>query len=456
MNISALLSPLRRLQRGQQATILLMCVLFLVLAALAGGTYRMNNGDGWRTLRVAGVDDRNRYQQFSPYPEHFQFLPLAAVKPTNLVPVSSAAAVTETSALIQRGLGSQRYSTRWVCWFYLALYLSGITAILLRGRMLAGAALLVLLLNPYVWSFFNSPFEDSLLIALTPLLTFFAFATTPLGYMGSRWLGLIVTASKVQFLPFFLIGVRRTTWRRNAAVILVGLLCVGALLFKNTKFAVANGYNRYFNGMAYSMASVSSWEAADFHARKKLASTMVRADGIQLPAGTAAYWGSSFWPEGDALPEARLAEMSTHFRSWYWATLSANPQYAYRVVTEPILTAVKADYRMDYLFASSLPPALLEPYSLLTRHLGALSLLATLCSLILAIHTRRLRFVLYNLFFLGYPVLAVYGDGYYELEKHLFPITLLGLVMPLTHLLLALPSRRPSTTAPRASVVVGG
>lgn len=444
--------PLNRLRRGQRLTILLMCVLFLALAALAGGTYRMNNGDGWRTLRAAAVDDRDKYQQLRPYPPYFQFMPLAAVKPTDLVPVSSAAAITETAALIQRGLGFQRYNTLWVCWFYLALYLTGITAILLRGRMLAGGALLVLLVNPYILSFFNSPFEESLLIALIPLLTFFAFEKNALGYMGSRWTGLFITASKVQFLPFFLVGLRRTSWRRNAAVILIGLLCVGALLFKNSKFAVPNSYNRYFNGLAYSMASVSSWDASDFHAREKLAPSTVRTDLVQLPAGTAPYWGSSFWPAGDALPEAQLEEMRTHFRSWYWSTIHANPQYAYRVLTEPILTAFKADYRMDYLFGSSLPPALLAPHSLLTRHLGAISLIATLCSLILALYARQMRFVLYNLFLLGYPILVVYGDGYYELEKHLFPITLLGLVFPLTHLLYGTTAVTSISTRARSSI----
>jgi hypothetical protein len=452
MNVSALFSPLRRLRRGQQATILLMCALFLVLSTLAGGTYRMNNGDGWRILRSAMVENQDSYQSHRPYPQYFQFLPLSAVKPGDFVPFSSAAAVTETAALIQRGLGFQRYNTLWVCWFYLALYLSGLTGILLRGHKLAGGALLVLLLNPYILSYFNSPFEDSLLIALIPLLAFFAFEKNTLGYLGSQWAGLLVTASKVQFLPFFLIGLRRTTWRRNAAVILIGVLCVGALMFKSSKFAVPNGYNRYFNGLAYSMASVSSWDAVDFKARAKVAPTVVRADQVQLPAGTAQYWGTSFWPEGNALPEAQLDDMSRHFRSWYWSTIFANPQYAYRVVTEPLLTALKADYRIEYLFQSSLPPALLAPYSLLTRHLGPVSLLATLCSLALALYTRQLRFVLYNLFLLGYPILAVYGDGYYELEKHLFPVTLLGLVFPLTHLIYGTTAVTSISTRARSSI----
>jgi len=437
-----------RALRRQRLTLLLMCALFLALAALAGGTYRMNNGDGWRTLRAAAVDDRDKYQQLRPYPRYFQFLPLAAVKPTDLVPVSSAAAITETAALIQRGLGFQRYDTLWVCWFYLALYLSGITAILLRGRMLAGGALLVLLVNPYVLSFFNSPFEESLLIALIPLLTFFALEANSL----ERWTGLCITASKVQFLPFFLIGLRRTSWRRNAAVILIGLVCVGALLFKNSKFAVPNSYNRYFNGLAYSMASVSSWNAHDFRAREKLAAEMVRSDLVTLPAGTAPYWGSSFWPAGDALPAAQLEEMRSYFGAWYWSTVRANPRYAYRVLTEPILTAFTADYRMDYIFGSSLPSAVLAPHAMLTRHLGEISLLATLGSLMLALYARQLRFVIYNLFLLGYPILVVYGDGYYELEKHLFPITLLGVVFPLTHLLYGTTAVTSISTRARSSI----
>jgi hypothetical protein len=305
-------------------------------------------------------------------------------------------------------------------------------------------------------SYFNSPFEDSLLIALIPLLTFFAFERNVLAHHANQWLGLLITASKVQFLPFFLIGLRRRAWRRNVIVMLVGMLCIAALLFKNSKFSSANRYNGYFNGLAYSMASVSSWDARDFDARRALAPAMVRADTLRLPAQAAPYWGTSYWPTGDALPAAQQMELAPNLRRWYWSTIFDNPRYAHRVVTEPILTAFKADYRMNYIFGSSLPAAALAPHAQLMRHLGALSLIATLCSLALALYGRQLRFTIYNLFLLGYPILVVYGDGYYELEKHLFPTTLLGLVFPLAHLLRAVPSRRADTATARADIAAAG
>ncbi|WP_295997848.1 hypothetical protein [Rugamonas sp.] len=444
--IASMMAAWRRTPYSSRVKAGLVALLLLALSLSMGQVERINNGDGWRTLRSAQVASDHGYAAFAPFPRYFTFRPSAEIGMVDLIPMSSTGALVQTWAGVQRALGAEQFDFRWLSLTYLALYLGGILLIMLELHWAAGTALLLLLLNPYILAYFNSAYEESLVIALAPLLVYCALRDGTAVRRGSRALALLITASKVQFLPMMLSGLRRARWQHNAGFLLLALLLGGGIAVKGSKFSIPNGYNRYFNGLAYSMAGVSSWPARDFSGRAALAASRIDPATVHFPAGSEdarPYWGSSYWPTGAALAQPQQDLLGTHLRAWFWSTLLANPQYAYRIVSEPITTAAGADYRMDYLFRSTLPAPLLAPYGVLMRYWGALALLASTLSLLAALRARQVRYALYSLFLLGYPWLVVYGDGYFEFEKHLFPITLLGVLFPLARLLM----RRPPTPA---------
>lgn len=414
-----------------------MLLLFLLMASMAGQVQLRNNGDGWRVLRSALIAAPPDYYVHQLFPQYMPFKPLAQVQRVELVPMSSTAAIVELISFIQRGLGCEQFNFLWVSRFYLALYLGGALLLLWRARLLVAVPALLLLLNPYILALFNAPFEEGLVIALIPLLCHVAVARGPVAEFASQAVALLITGSKVQFLPLLFSGIRSLQWRRNLVFLALGALLIAGISFKGSKFALVNSYNRYFNGMAYSMAGVSSWPAHDEAARRQLAMQTVRPEQVRFPADAydaRQYWGSSYWPVGDSLAPAQRDYLASHLRPWFWSTARANPGHAFRLLSEPVATAATADFRLLYLFHSNLPPALLAPYQLLTRHLGALGLLAICLSLFIAARRRDGRHLLYGLFLLGYPLLVVYGDGYYEFEKHMFAVVILSIVFPIAQL----------------------
>lgn len=416
---------------------LAMLLLFLLLAPMAGQVQLHNNGDGRRVLRSALIDAPPDYYMHRVFPQFMPFKPLAQVPRADLVPMSSTAAIVELISLVERGLGCEQFNFLWVSRFYLALYLAGALLLLLHTRLLFAVPALLLLINPHILAIFNSPYEEALVIALIPLLSYVAVVRGPVADLASKAVALLITGSKVQFLPFLLSGVRTLQWRKNLLFLALGALLIAGITIKGSKFSLANSYNRYFNGLAYSMAQVSSWPAHDEAARRQLAGQMVRPDQVTFPADAypvRQYWGSGYWPLGDSLNEAQRAYLASHLRSWFWSTVRSNPGQAFHLLSEPAATTFTADFRMQYLFHSSLPPALLLPYEALTSRLGALALLAIGVSLLISVRQRHGRHLLYGLFLLGYPLLVVYGDGYYEFEKHMFAVVILSIVFPLAQL----------------------
>lgn len=454
--VRELQAMLDKSSRADRLRAVAMLLLFLLLASMAGEVQLRNNGDGWRVLRSALIDAPPDYYVHQLFPQYMPFKPLSQVQRVDLVPMSSTAAIVELISFVERGLGCEQFNFLWVSRFYLALYLAGTLLLLLRTRLLIAVPVLLLLLNPHILALFNAPFEEGLVIALIPLLCYVAVVRGPLADFASKAIALLVTGSKVQFLPFLFSGVRSLQWRKNLLFLALGAVLIAGISVKGSKFAVVNSYNRYFNGMAYSMAGVSSWPAHDEAARRQLAMQTVRPEQVQLPADAynfRQYWGSSYWPVGDSLAPAQRDYLASHLRPWFWSTLRANPGHAFRLLSEPVATAAAADFRMLYLFRSSLPPALQAPYQALTRHLGALGLFAICLSLFIAVRKRNGRHLLYGLFLLGYPLLVVYGDGYYEFEKHMFAVVILSIVFPIAQLTAGQGlARRRTDATPAASL----
>jgi hypothetical protein len=97
-------------------------------------------------------------------------------------------------------------------------------------------------------------------------------------------------------------------------------------------------------------------------------------------------------------------------------------------VTEPIFTMAKADYRMTYLFLSDLNKGWLDMHALVMQWFGLLVLLSSMTILVISIRNRTPWYAIVVCASLMYPLFVVYGDGYYEFEKHVFPVLFLVVV----------------------------
>lgn len=466
LTLHKMIERLRLLAPASRARAAGVAVLFVVLAVFAGQVQLRSNGDGWRILRSAQIDAPAGFYQHETFPQYFPFKARADIKLFDLVPMSSTAALVELISFVQRGLGCERFNFLWVSRVLLACYLGGLALIAWRARPVLFIGVMLLAINPYILAYFNSPYEESLVIALAPLLCYCAILQGRQLERSGKVLALLICASKVQFAPLTLAGLRTLQWRRNLLFLALVAMLIGGISLKGSKFSLQNGYNRFFNGLAYSVAQVSSWPAHDQAARLALAPQLVKPGQLRFPADAGLieqYWGSSFWPTGNDLTAEQQRYFVSHYRSWYWSTLQANPGQLLRILSEPLATMVSADYRMEYIFRTSIAPELMAGYQLLNRYFGVLALAAIVLGLFISMRAGALRHVLYGLFFLGYPLLVVYGDGYYEFEKHLFPVLLISVMFTVAQLFAApaaladLPARTsgPAGGQPQAGRQVG-
>jgi hypothetical protein len=411
-----------------------IAIIFIGLVLYAQKMQRPNNGDGWRVLRSAQIIVPPDYLNHLPFSRLYEFKEMHAIKAVDLVPMSSTAAVVEVISFVERAAAFKKFDFLWVTVFYLAIYVAGMGLMVINNRPAIVVPILLLLVNPYILAHFNSPYEEGLFIALCPMLSVLLMnGVRPEGLIG-RGIALSAAASKVQFIPAFLVCLKGFRIKENAAYLLFSVLIICALVMKASKFNEVNGYNRYFNGLSYSISQVSAWPAHDFVARRSIAGAMTETKDIAFPENSLKikqYWGSSFWPTGDKLGSDEQKFIFAHVGKWFWQTISLNPQYGYRLLTEPVLTMGKADYRMNYIFKSDLDQQWLDFHALAMQNFGAIFIVLSIGGLIIASRNKNTKHMLVFAFLLMYPVMVVFGDGYYEFEKHMFPALFLGVVFGL-------------------------
>jgi hypothetical protein len=411
-----------------------IAIIFIGLVLYTQKIQRPNNGDGWRVLRSAQIIVPPDYLNHLPFSRLYEFKEMHAIKAVDLVPMSSTAAIVEVISFAERAVTFKKFDFLWVTAFYLAMYVAGMGLMVVNNRPVIAVPILLLLVNPYILAHFNSPYEEGLFIALCPMLSALLMNGVRSEGLIGRGIALSAATSKVQFIPAFLLGLKGFRIKENTDYLLLSVLIMCAVVMKASKFNEVNGYNRYFNGLSYSISQVSTWPAYDFEARRSLANEMTETKDIVFPEGSLKikqYWGSSFWPTGVKLDGDEQKFIFSHVGKWFWQTISLNPQYGYRLLTEPVLTMGKADYRMNYIFRSDLSQQWLGFHALAMQNFGVIFIVLSIGGLIIAIRNRNTKHVLVFVFLLLYPVMVVFGDGYYEFEKHTFPAMFLGVVFGL-------------------------
>ena len=420
-----------------------MLIIFAGLIPLSQHVQRPANGDGKRILRSCLIIAPADFYIWQTFPRFHDFREIGNIKPFDLIPGSSTAAVVELISFAERVLNFKKFDFLWVTAFYSAVYLFGILLILLNIRLALSVPMLLILINPYVLAYFNSPYEESLFIALCPMLSFFFIKEVISNGFVTMVIALAMASTKACFAPALLFGIKNLKLRNHIVYLLVSMLLIGATVVKLSRLTVKepNTYNRYFNGLSYSMSEVSTWPANDFDERRSIAGKMTVSKGIVFPAESSLvrkYWGSSFWPTVDGLDVNERKHILYNAGGWFWETAIANPNYYSRILTEPIFTMVKADYRVNYIFRSDISNIWMDINAFVMQNFGLIFLFSSISSLVISIHNKNPRHVLFVIFSFMYPLLVVYGDGYYEFEKHLFPVLFLGMVFSITLLFMSI------------------
>ena len=408
-----------------------MLIVFAAFMLLSHHLQLQNNGDGSRIMRSAQILATGDFYSWQPFPRLYEFQDIGNIKPKDLIPVSSGAAIVELISFAERAVNFKKFDFLWVTAFYSAVYLFGILLILLNLRLVFAIPMLLILVNPYVLAYFNSPYEESLFIALCPIFSFFFIKEGISSGFAIKTIALAMASTKIQFAPLLLFGIKNFKLRNNIVYMLVSILVIGATVVKIRSFSGPNNYDRYFNGLSYSMSEVSTWPVNEFIERRSIAGKMTASKDIIFPAESSyirKYWGSSFWPTGNKLDAIERKYVYDNVDRWFWETVIVNPKYYYRLLTEPIFTMVKADYRISYIFNSDMKNRWMDIHALVMQNFGVIFLLLSISSLVISIRNKNPVHVLFVLFLLMYPLIVVYGAAYHEFEKHLFPVMFLGVV----------------------------
>jgi len=300
---------------------------------------------------------------------------------TKAVPLSTMGVLFYLSTMVQYGLGADCITERSTFIVLALAYLAGFYAYVRSNdnKWLAAAtcALPVLVFHPFLKSYF----EEAALFALLPWLCLGIRQLT----LENRFGLFVVTSAlfifaKVQmamFIPMLLLLLayrhRQIGGRIRSslvAVVVIGLATTAASLAKHETHK-PNSYNRYFNGIGWSLQDVSHWPASEFTARHAYwYANQERLNGMTTdfePLPQQRLMGTSYWPTGvemlklhapDQQLKAELLDRIT-LRN-YLTLLTTSGEVAWTVVREVYRVFAQSDYSIAYLRTPAANPGPLE------------------------------------------------------------------------------------------------
>ncbi|MEM9148244.1 MAG: hypothetical protein AAGC57_18920 [Pseudomonadota bacterium] len=404
------------------------------------GVALLDNGDGHRVLDKAFVPRGTVVYGDAPAAA-YPMMPAAEALPRRLVPDSLSGLIALASALAAKLRGAQTVSLSALPFLYHLIYALGTVMMVVanRGRVLrwaAAAVAVAALASPLTLGFFGSLYEEAAVIAGMPLWTALVILTVR-GERRRRWAVALALATTAMIyakpaMLLYVVPAVAVIWaaagpgrRRPALLLALALVCALGLARNAVRYGDYNGFNRLHNGVAYTLAEVSEWPARRFGTRLDEAAARTdaaAAERLGLPAEVVARWGQSYWPDLATIDWRERERLAVPGRlSAMIALFLGAPELLALTMREACLTALRADYRLAYLWDSRGPP----PGTAAFAHFGWVLLGFAVALAVALARARWLAAVLLAPAVVA-PVLVVLADGYYEYEKHLLPYLLSG------------------------------
>lgn len=204
----------------------------------------------------------------------------------------------------------------------------------------------------------------------------------------------------------------------------------------------ANNYNRFYNGIGYSLQDVADWPTNEFYERKiyfygnkkelQIKSNQYFSKDTQDLAGT------GYWPTGSDMRnsinsenidqsekdilERKIKEANSKN---YVNIILENPKTIYKILENSIKTAFLSDNSIKYIRNPNEVSDIFSKISIfISKDIYKIIFLIYILSLF--VFYKNILFVFYASYVvLGFPVFVVLGDGYFEFEKHLAPYIIL-------------------------------
>ncbi|MDY3521105.1 hypothetical protein PG614_06580 [Riemerella anatipestifer] len=190
-----------------------------------------------------------------------------------------------------------------------------------------------------------------------------------------------------------------------------------------------NDYNRFYNGIGYSVQNVEDWPVYDF--KKRIEYFSKNQHSLQVKSNQyfdndiAFFAGSSFWPTGDNIKNNKTQELvfSKMDKKNYLKTILNHNFLIYKIPKSSLITAFYSDYSMLYLKQNKDKDIFYKIQKYFSEFFFVFFLLLMLITCCIHFNFKTILFVLVTI--ITIPSFVVGGDGYFEFEKHLMPFLIL-------------------------------
>lgn len=359
-------------------------------------------------------------------------------------------------SLALRGLGADAYSQAVSSGVLYCIFLIGIVFVTREVTKLKSALYVVMfLLIALLFGFyFESFYEEASVIAFTPLLVAGYYRVlnkkSASMYLLSACAIIYSKIQMVYFAPLFVIPLLAAVgetgkWSPVRKSVAVGMLVLTAIMAAHSvhvsnKFA--NQYNRYYNGIGWSLLEAYKWPGSEFRARHHFFYENKEALQSRLPpSDQRELMGTSFWPTGYDMAKTALADAKDNAANVdesgaafekildrgagpsYLRTILSEPKVFYALLVNAHGITLSSDYSLNYIRKASDAPGAFIGFLETLRHsvLANFGIFVALFVSVLVLRNFSMWFVAVVAIFAGSPVVVVMGDGFFEMEKHLVP-----------------------------------
>lgn len=279
----------------------------------------------------------------------------------------------------------------------------------------------------------NSLYQEASVLAFLPLLLYFLKNKISLPFIFFSFCVLFSKAQLIVLYPlvFLVILISNNQYKIKSYYYIIVSFCLMISFFTQPKENQwPNQYNRYYNGIGWSIQNVENWPRTTFLDRRmyfndnrfklQLLSNRFYQKHNSFLAGTD-YWSvGNKYALSKLINERNLFTESSTFN--FFKILTKNPWLIIKILSSSFKTALKSNYNLKFLIIDN-NVRNEKMYNFLTSYFFILFVLL----MVLVNFFCKYWFTYFYTFIILFlfPFLVVLGDGYVDFEKHLITYLLL-------------------------------